>query len=244
MCDGYRDQTDLRFRDQNQVAKRLALEDESRRLKARSYRNRSPIAEPLLVDPDGAVLNQYSGFCVLAERNGEGDEGLGLLRVMPSLYAGAQPSSPCVPAILAMAWMTSAPFASVDQRMVVARRKYGEAVVKLREALKDPSTAKADDTLFTVLLMLMLEVFRPFAPLLCCRYWGMTLLTPVIQNMTATSKSMPNPTKHIDGAIVLVNLRGLQNFVSDVARTLFSFIKGSFVCPNILSRLWVDSDQL
>lgn len=60
-----------------------------------------------------------------------------------------------------MAWVTSAPFASVSQRMATARQKYGEAVVKLRDALRDPRTAKADDALITVLLMLMLEVYKP-----------------------------------------------------------------------------------
>ena len=50
--------------------------------------------------------------------------------------------------------------------------------------------------------------------------------------MTATSKSLPNPIKHINGAIMLVNIRGLQNFGSDMARKLFSFVKISLVCPN------------
>ena len=48
--------------------------------------------------------------------------------------------------------------------------------------------------------------------------------------MTATSKSMPNPSKHINGAIMLVNFRGLQNFASDAGRRLFSFIKVILVC--------------
>lgn len=50
--------------------------------------------------------------------------------------------------------------------------------------------------------------------------------------MTATSKSMPNPSKHINGAIMLVNIRGMQNFASDVARKLFSFVKVTLVCPD------------
>ena len=49
--------------------------------------------------------------------------------------------------------------------------------------------------------------------------------------MTATSQSMPNPIKHIHGAIMLVNFRGLQNFASDAARIMFTFIKVTLVCP-------------
>lgn len=143
------------------------MEDESRRLKALYNNHHSAIAEPFAVDPDEAVLNQFSGTCVLARRNREGHEGP--FAIMPSLYAGARSSSPCVPAILAMAWVTSAPFATTSQRMDVAWQKYGEAVVKLRKALQDPRTAKADDALFTVLLMLELEVGRPSVSSLRCQ---------------------------------------------------------------------------
>lgn len=151
------------------------------------------------MDPDQAVLNQFCGLCALADGSKEGRDTLHA--VIPSLYAGARSSSPCIPAILAVAWVTSAHFTTVNQRMDMARRKYGEAVVKLRDALQDPRTAKADDALCTVLLMLMLE------------------------NMTATSQSMPDPMKHINGAVTLVNFRGMQNFESDAARTTFNFVK-------------------
>ena len=112
------------------------------------------------IDPDEAALNQLYHFCRLLELNKEGHEALPA--VIPSLYAGAPSTSPAIPAIVAFAWMTSAPFATVSQRMCVARRKYGEAVVKLRDALQDPHMAKGDDVLFTVLLMNMLEVCTPF----------------------------------------------------------------------------------
>lgn len=118
------------------------------------------------MDPDQAVLNQFCGLCALADGSKEGRDSLHA--VIPSLYAGARSSSPCIPAILAVAWVTSAHFTTVNQRMDMARRKYGEAVVKLRDALQDPRTAKADDALCTVLLMLMLEVRKLFTGLSCC----------------------------------------------------------------------------
>ena len=151
------------FRNQNLLAKKQAFEIK-KGLITRYHQSRSSIERSSSVDPDEAVLNQYSRYFVLAEGNNEEREALPA--IIPSLYASAHSASPCTPAILALAWVTSAPFATVSQRMAAARQKYGEAVVKLHDALQDPRTAKADDTLFTVLLMLMLEVNLPFTCLL------------------------------------------------------------------------------
>lgn len=141
------------------MAERLAMKKKSTGFKNRYHQTRSQITKSFSVDPDQAVLNQYARFHVLPEGNKEGHAAFSA--VIPSLYASARSDSPCTPAILAMAWVTSAPFATVSQRMGAARRKYGEAVVKLRDALQDPCTARADDALFTVLFMLMLEVPKP-----------------------------------------------------------------------------------
>ena len=153
------------FRDETQPTKRHILENK-KRLKGRYHPINGRIAASFSVDPDEAVLNQFSRFGVFSEQNKEGLEGLPAL--IPSMYASARSASPCTPAILAMAWVTSASFATIGQRMTAARRKYGEAMVKLQDALQDPRTAMADDALFTVLLMLIIEVFRPFTYLLCC----------------------------------------------------------------------------
>lgn len=180
------------------MAKRLALKNKSRVIESRYDQTHSPIMTSFSVDLDQVVLNQFASFHILAEGSRAHDA---LSAVIPSLYASARSTSPCTPAILAFAWVLSAPFATPSQRMGAARQKYGEAVVKLRDALKEQRTAKADDALFTVLLLFMLE------------------------NITATAKSMPDPRNHIKGAIMLVNIRGLQNFASDVARRLFHFVK-------------------
>lgn len=81
-----------------------------------------------------------------------------LLAAMASVYANASSSSPCIPAMLAMAWATSASFCTVDQRMGAARRKYSEALVKLQQALQHTHTARTDHVLFAVLIMSWVEV--------------------------------------------------------------------------------------
>ena len=135
------------------------MKKKSKGFQTRLHHARSPITRSLSVDLDQAVLNQFTRFHGFPKSNKEVHEGFSA--VIPLLYASARSDSPCTPAILAMAWVTSAPFATVSQRMGAARRKYGEAVVKLRDALQDPCTARADDALFTVLFMLILEVPEP-----------------------------------------------------------------------------------
>ena len=155
------------FRDQNQWAKKHASEKRSTGPKLRFSQICSPTIRSFSIHPDDAVLNRFSHYCMLAGGQSEGQEVLHA--AIPSLYASAPSASPCTPAILALAWVTSAPFAPVSQRMDAARRKYGEAVVKLRNALQNPCTAKADDALFAVILILLLEVLEPFACLFCFR---------------------------------------------------------------------------
>lgn len=100
-------------------------------------------------------MNRFSQMGLHSEEvTGHGS----LLEVRNSLYASASSSSPCVPAILAIAWAVSASFCTASQRMIVVRRKYGEAIAKLQECLSHPRLASTDDTLFAVLVMGWIEV--------------------------------------------------------------------------------------
>ena len=160
-CLGYRDPSDAIFKNQNQLAKKHALEDHWKRLNAHHHRISRATTKPLAVDPDQLVLALFLESCADGDRDTEGRESL--LAITPTIYTAAENSSPCVPAIVAIAWFAAAPFATLSQRTDAARRKYGEAIVKLQNALQDPRTAKTDDILFTVLLIRMLEVYRLFA---------------------------------------------------------------------------------
>lgn len=148
------------FRDQNSLVKNLAVDKKSARLESHYHHPHSSVFRPFLINPDDAVLNQFSLSCPLGDSD-EGGHGV-LPIIMSSMYGSLDSTSPLVPAILAMAWVTSAPLATNKQRMCVARLKYADAIVKLREALQDPRTAKTDDALLTVMLMLILEVSNPF----------------------------------------------------------------------------------
>ena len=206
------------------------MEDHWKRLNAHYHHNSSAITKSLAVDPNEVVLTLF--FKSSADGDGDTEGRESLRAITPTVYAAAGFSSPCIPAIVAMAWLTYAPFATPSQCIDAARRQYGEAVVKLQNALQDPRTAKADDILFTVLLIRMLEVYRLFAFLFCCLDPYTTLLSSEIQLPTATSYVLPTPFKHLHGAMTLVDLRGLQNFSSDVARQLFGYIKVALVRSN------------
>lgn len=166
-----------------------------------------------------------SRLSVLTDTNGDSQDGL--LSVLDTVHANAPTSSPAIPATLAIAWATSAPFHSVSQCMYLARRKYGEALVSLQNALRDPYLAKEDGTLFAVLLMGWIEVryLLVSEESVGSHIWE--------QNMTATFHSTPDHSKHTNGAIMLVNLRGRQNLTNVTARRLFSFVQTNLVCGSL-----------
>ena len=120
----------------------------------------------LAVDPDKFVLTLFLESRTEGDGGTEGRESL--RAIAPTIYTAAGSCSPCIPAIVAMAWLTRAPFATPSQRIDAARRNFGEAMIKLQNQLRDPRTAKTDEILFTVLLIHMLEVYRLFAFSSCC----------------------------------------------------------------------------
>ena len=184
------------------------------------------MSKQLTVDPDELVLTLFFKSSANRDDDTEGRENI--LAITPSIYTAAGSSSPCIPATFAMAWLAYAPFATPSQRIDGARRKYGEAVVKLQNAIQDPRTAKTDDILFTVLLIRILEIHSLFTLLFRCPN-SYALLSSEMQFPTATSDVLPASFKHLHGAMTLVNLRGLQNFSSDVAIQLLGYFKVALV---------------
>ena len=81
-----------------------------------------------------------------------------LFGVVAPLYTSSSSSGPLVPILLAMAWVTSATFASAQYGIGKAREKYVEAVSRLQIAIQNVETASRDDTLLTVLLLGWIEV--------------------------------------------------------------------------------------
>ena len=152
-----------------------------------------------------------------------------LLGVMEPLYSKTTSDSAASSAILAMAWATSAPFPSALDNMHRARKKYIQLISRLQKAVQEPSVATDDATLLAVLLVGLIEVHRSLSPESRGRVRSEILLTFKRQVLTATSRAMPQPGKHINGAMTLINLRGSQNFANPSARKMLSFVKLQFV---------------
>jgi len=80
---------------------------------------------------------------------------------LPSLYTDIDALSPLSLATTAIAFAAFAKNAAERHFLSQARLKYGEAIIRLNEALRDPVTAKKDETLMAVLLMGRIEVREP-----------------------------------------------------------------------------------
>ena len=81
-----------------------------------------------------------------------------LIRFVDVIYADVPSFSPLRPTLLALAWATGVPFASMEYSMAKARKKYAQAISSLRIIVQDPKTASTDDTLLAVLLQGWIEV--------------------------------------------------------------------------------------
>lgn len=82
----------------------------------------------------------------------------GFLEYLGPVYSGASPNSPLHDATHAVALSTFGRHPDRGALLREARMKYGRALHKVNGALKDPTKAKSDETLLTILLFSLYEV--------------------------------------------------------------------------------------
>lgn len=109
--------------------------------------------------PEQLALNYFFKNYVLIPRKSEAAHGY--LEVLPVLYGDVAPTSPLLPATSALAFAAFGKDASGRKFLTNARLKYGEAILRLNEALRDPVVVKKDETLMAVLVMGMVEACLP-----------------------------------------------------------------------------------
>jgi hypothetical protein len=148
VCLGYRDLLDLAFRSENEGVERRV-------------RRNSPqqIHHVLPQEPEQLALNYFFKNYILIPRNSEAAHGY--LEVLPDLYGDVAPTSPLLPATSALAFTVFGKDVLGRQFLPNARLQYGEAILRLNEALRDPAAVKKDETLMAVLVMGMVEVCMP-----------------------------------------------------------------------------------
>lgn len=112
-------------------------------------------------EPEQLALNYFFNNYVLIPR--KSDAAHGYMEVLPVLYANLAPNSPLLSATSALAFAAFGKDAFGRQFFPNTRLKYGEAIVRLNEALGDPVAVRKDETLMAVLIMGMVEVCAPAA---------------------------------------------------------------------------------
>ena len=147
---------DLVFRNENQAVERRFKRSSSHTSVASGHPIPICIPPALSHAPEQLALNFFFQNHVLIPRHSEASRGL--LELLPSLYAEADAISPLSLATTAFAFAAFAKDPAGRRFLPQARPKYGEAIVRLNGALRDPVAAKQDVTLMAVLLLGVVEV--------------------------------------------------------------------------------------
>ena len=131
----------------------------------------SGIRAALTQQTEQLALGYFFNKFVLLPRHS--DAARGFIEVLPLLYMNAFPNSALSSATMAI---SLAAYANDPTRKVLfqqSKAKYGEALVRMNEALQDPVAVRKDETLMTVLLLGLLEVslFDLSRPVHCSQCW-------------------------------------------------------------------------
>jgi hypothetical protein len=88
----------------------------------------------------------------------QADSMRGYLELLVPLYNGASPSSALHLATMAVSLAACSNIPGRQSLLADAARKYGEALGKLNEDLRDPAAAKSDESILATLLFSLYEV--------------------------------------------------------------------------------------
>ncbi|KAL0257734.1 hypothetical protein SLS55_006897 [Diplodia seriata] len=116
-----------------------------------------------------------------------------------------------------------------------AARFYGQALQKAQQTLQDPVKARSDETLLTIMLFVLYEVFQNHKR----RLLQVAAATYIDEfkncAMHSTNDSISAWAHHIDGAVTLAKLRGPQQLQSESSRKLFQAVR-ALMLTNAMQR--------
>jgi hypothetical protein len=156
-CPGYRDQSDLMFRDetfktQQRVRQRRAPPHGSYPGSKISVYSMYPSMQ------DFAVCHFYH---TTMENLSDEDPVRSLHTLLPSLFADSQPGSPLCLATEAISYAASSRL--VQEAMQLSRKRYVQAIKAIGKAIQDPTEVSNDQTLYAILLLCGYEVSLPIS---------------------------------------------------------------------------------
>ena len=133
----------------------------------------------------------------------------GFLEVLPSLYLNADTHSALFSATAAIALAVYASDPHREHCIGKARQKYGETLLRVNEALRDPIAARTNETLMSVLIMGLLEI------------------------ITARREASSRFGVHAEGAMALIKMRGEEMFQSKTSRKLLHAVRSQNIVSHI-----------
>ena len=243
MCRGYRDQTDLRFRDQSKdvslkyapqtVKKQYTVSQASNSLSvdvyptyacntesevSRTAKDQDLIPRSLCTFPeDGAACFFFNNYVIE-------DSAIihSLYDSLPGIYSKAPAGSALSNTVAALGMACLSNAMKIPEVMTNANSNYVAALRSINAKVRDPIEVKSDQTLMVVMLLGLYEEVG-----LSLVYTFCTELTHL--QLNNTSQSMTASTNHINGALALLDLRGKQQLQTHFGVQLINALRTQVV---------------
>ncbi|KAF1941733.1 hypothetical protein EJ02DRAFT_454849 [Clathrospora elynae] len=145
-----------------------------------------------------AVPFFFKNFITLPQ---QAESTRGYLEYLVPLYNRARPSSVLHLATTAVAMATCGQYPGRQQLLREAVSTYGKAIKKLNDDLKDPVLSKSDETVLAILMFSLYETIMSTDDTITA--WG----------------------NHVDGAVALTKLRGMDQFNDPMSHAIFRAVR-------------------
>lgn len=132
-------------------------------------------------------------------------ESSNFFSIVPDIYRRSSPDSSLANAISALGLVCLANSKDVPEVLTSAQAKYTKALHAINNSIRHPETATTDETLIVVVLLGLYE------------------------DSLSTSDSLGLWTKHVRGALALLDVRGMKQLQNSVGRKLINGIRTSTV---------------
>ncbi|KAI4644247.1 hypothetical protein J4E93_006147 [Alternaria ventricosa] len=161
-----------------------------------------------------AVPFFFKNFITLPQ---QAESTRGYLEYLVPLYNRARPSSVLHLATTAVAMATCGQYPGRQQLLREAVSTYGKAIKKLNDDLKDPAMAKSDETVLAILMFSLYETIMSTDDTITA--WG----------------------NHVDGAVALTKLRGMEQFNDPMSHAMFRAVRTMMITSCVQRSKPIDS---
>ncbi|GME33013.1 hypothetical protein GTA08_BOTSDO10878 [Neofusicoccum parvum] len=226
-CPGFPDEFDLIFRNENAAVARRTKRAASKQKSSPSSSSPSAffslrgfsIPQSLHVSIENQATAFFFRNFVLPPQQAESARGF--FDILVPYYNSTPEASPLHLATHAVSLSVLGNYPGRSQMMREAARFYGQALQRAQQALQDPTQAKSDETLLTIMLFVLYEVFQNHKQRLL-----QVAASTYIEDfkncaIRATNDSITAWAHHIDGAVTLAKLRGPQQLEKESSRKIF-----------------------